>query len=157
MKSKHQKRVEQFMHLAKQKVPNAPINKPTLILRFLRAKLILEEALETVEALGFELNLTKFNSNSKHFILKDTNKFNLIETVDGCADLKVVVTGTLSSFGLDDEPIQELVDNNNLAKFAPGSYIDNAGKLIKPPNHQPPDIQTEIERQINEKSAKNIL
>ncbi|RME85522.1 MAG: hypothetical protein D6785_04320, partial [Planctomycetota bacterium] len=52
MKSPHQKRVEEFMRLAGQEIPEVP-TLPDEKTRLLRSKLILEEALETIHALGF--------------------------------------------------------------------------------------------------------
>ena len=51
MKSEHQKRVESFMRLAKQDVPEK-VTIPSDEVCRLRASLILEEALETISSLG---------------------------------------------------------------------------------------------------------
>ena len=64
----------------------------------------------------------------------------MVETIDGCCDLAVVTTGTLSACGVPDLPFQQAVDQNNLEKFGPGNTIRDDGKLIKPPGHKPPDI-----------------
>lgn len=40
----------------------------------------------------------------------------------------------------DDVIPQQLVDENNLAKFGPGGYRRDDGKWIKPPGHKPPAI-----------------
>ncbi len=50
--SSHQQRVEHFMRQARQPLPEEP-SIPSEEIRRLRAKLILEEALETIKALGF--------------------------------------------------------------------------------------------------------
>jgi predicted HAD superfamily Cof-like phosphohydrolase len=71
---------------------------------------------------------------------------NTAEVIDGCCDLKVVTTGTLSAFGLPDELFQEEVDTNNLAKFGPGGRRREDGKWVKPPNHKPPDIAGLLKR-----------
>ncbi len=136
MRSEHQKRVDEFMRLANQELPITPVM-PGAAVRKLRANIILEEALETIQGLGFTVTLRPFDNS---FGLEETCAPNLIEAVDGCCDLRVVTTGTLSALGVSDEPVQLEVDLNNLAKFGPGGYRREDGKWMKPPGHQPPDI-----------------
>ena len=64
---------------------------------------------------------------------------------DGCADIKVVTTGTLSAFGIPDMMIQEEVDAANLRKFSEGGYRREDGKWMKPPDWTPPDIDGILE------------
>lgn len=153
--SDHQQRVEHFMRLAKQDVPRTPTI-PSPEVRALRARLILEEALETIDALGCEVVsgdqikhylITAKALKSGAVIITPTHDPDLTEIVDGCADIMVVTTGTLSACGVKDAVPQRLVDENNLAKFGPGHTIREDGKLIKPPGHKPPDLAGEIERQ----------
>jgi predicted HAD superfamily Cof-like phosphohydrolase len=145
------------MQLAGQATPDVPTF-PSQEVRLLRAKLILEKALETIHALGFNPRVKSYGAPPLDGVPVTTNSVSLIpldqgyETAcsvldrlvaiaDGCADLSVVTTGTLSACGIPDLPILEAVDNNNLAKFGPGHYIRSDGKLIKPPDHQPPDLK----------------
>lgn len=149
MKTQHQQRIEKFMHLAKQDVPTKPKLPSDDVLR-LRANLIFEEALETIKALGCEVlyergnNLTKNNCS-----IVNVGEANLIEIADGCADVSVVTIGTLSACGISDKELLQLVDENNLEKFGEGHTIRADGKLIKPPNHQPPKIKEYLEK-LNE-------
>lgn len=140
MKSEHQQRIEKFMELAGQKLPTKP-TLPNLETRKLRAKLILEEALETVDALGLyaETDREAIDLRIDDIIFKELAEPNLIGIVDGCCDLSVVTIGTLSACGVPDIPVLQLTDENNLAKFGPGGYRREDGKWIKPPNHKPPD------------------
>jgi predicted HAD superfamily Cof-like phosphohydrolase len=145
LRSPHQRRVDKFMRLAHQSVPLKPqILTPEQ--RVLRARLIMEEALETVEALGVKI---EFSASIQHSDVTlelgfDDLKFraegvmDLVGTVDGCFDLRVVTTGTLSAVGVPDSG-QRIVDDNNLDKFGPGHSIDSFGKLVKPPGHRPPN------------------
>lgn len=128
------------MQKAGQEVPTSP-TLPSLEVRKLRAKLILEEALETVHALGFSVQYDNYNSRNHDVLFVDENDPNIEEVIDGCCDVKVVTTGTLVAFGLPDDPFQDEVDDNNLAKFGPGHSIRGDGKLIKPPGHKPPKIK----------------
>ncbi len=150
MPTPHFRRVREFMQKAGQETPSEP-TVPDAATRVLRAKLILEEALETVEALGVAVHT---NGESTVQITGDTDlKFEAVGEVDlegmvdGCADISVVTIGTLIAFGVDDEPILEEVDQANLRKFAPGSYVRDDGKWMKPPDWQPPDIMGTIEKQ----------
>lgn len=126
-------------------------HKPTLPSpeeRLLRARLILEEALETIQGLGFGLRCAQEDPNVGYelldmvdFAFDEVDGGDLIEVADGCADLSVVTIGTLIACGIPDQALLELVDKNNLAKFGEGGRRDEkTGKWIKPPGHQPPDV-----------------
>ena len=111
----------------------------------------LEEALETVEALGVQVALTDADGkpiiDRKALAFSAPNDVDLEGVVDGCADISVVTVGTFIAFGVDDEPILEEVDAANLRKFAPGSYRREDGKWMKPPGWTAPDIMGTVERQ----------
>lgn len=140
-RSGHQHRIDEFMRLAKQELPKVPCVPSNEVLR-LRAKLILEEALETVRAMG--IVVTRRGYEIEHVdqleFLWTGDVPDLIEIADGCADLSVVTIGTLSACGIGDKELLECVDRNNLDKFGPGHSIRADGKLVKPADHQPPDI-----------------
>jgi predicted HAD superfamily Cof-like phosphohydrolase len=146
MKSVHQQRVEKFMGLAGQNIPASPIA-PDLETRELRARLILEESLETIKALGFQVMAKEEIVDEDLVRFVDCFEPDLIEIADGCADIKVVTTGTLSACGIEDEELQCDVDQNNMAKFGPGGFRRDDGKWVKPPNHQPPNISKILEDQ----------
>ncbi|QXD16343.1 hypothetical protein GQ464_005160 [Rhodocaloribacter litoris] len=152
MPTPHYQRVREFMQKAGQETPDVP-TVPDAETRLLRAKLILEEALETVKALGVGVRVTTDDGTEVDFNHVDHLDFvaqgeaDLEGVVDGCADISVVTIGTLIAFGIDDEPVLEEVDRANLRKFAPGSYRREDGKWMKPPGWTPPDILGVIERQ----------
>ena len=124
--------------------------------RLLRAKLILEEAIETIRAMGVGVRLRETGGQGG-VVTVDPHELSfyingavdLEEVVDGCADISVVTIGTLIAFGVDDEPVLEEVDQANLRKFGPGSYERDDGKWIKPPDWTPPDILGVLERQAS--------
>ncbi len=151
MPTPHYTRVAQFMRQAGQDVPAAP-TVPDEETRRLRAKLILEEALETVKALGVGVRVTTEDGREVDFSHIDHLDFfsegavDLEGVVDGCADISVVTIGTLIAFGVDDAPVLEEVDRANLRKFGPGSYARADGKWMKPPDWRPPDIRGVLER-----------
>lgn len=148
MKTEHQLNVENFMLLAGQAVPSTPMI-PSEDIRRLRAKLIFEETLETIKALGFSIEIDMGPSqgllvldeiDGDEVMLCAGLEPDLEQIVDGCCDIKVVTTGTLSACGVQDHAYQNEVDHNNLAKFGPGHSRRADGKLIKPPDHKPPRI-----------------
>ena len=145
--SMHQFRVAKFMSLARQELPYVPMV-PVESIRRLRAALILEEALETVKALGFDAHVFP-GGNNKHIVQLHPHDqgCDIVEVIDGCCDVAVVTTGTLCAFGVGDCTPQLLVDQNNLDKFGPGHSYRADGKLIKPPDHKPPALMSELVRQ----------
>lgn len=150
MPTPHFLRIREFMQNAGQDTPST-VTIPDDETRILRAKLILEEALETVTALGVTATVAP-ESNGKlerntSLAFSITGEPDLEEIVDGCADISVVTIGTLIAFGVDDEPILEEVDKANLRKFAEGSYRREDGKWMKPPGWTKPDILGRIESQ----------
>ena len=143
LSSPHQFRVNSFMKLAGQEVPSIP-QTPSEKVRELRARLILEEALETIAGLGVSIlyyGVEVSWDKKGHFQFIADKTFDMVESVDGCADLSVVTIGTFSALGCLDNPFLKAVDLNNLKKFGPGSYRDASGKWIKPPDHRPPPIR----------------
>ena len=153
MPTPHYTRVREFMQKVGQETPSSPVI-PDERTRLLRAKLILEEAIETIRAMGVEVRLRGADGQAgvvtvdPHELAFAINgDVDLEGVVDGCADISVVTIGTLISFGVDDEPILEEVDQANLRKFGPGSYAREDGKWIKPPDWTPPDILGVLERQ----------
>jgi predicted HAD superfamily Cof-like phosphohydrolase len=144
MRSKHQRRIEDFMLLAGQEVKYFP-RIPTDEIRKLRATLIFEEARETLDALGFGVEIT--GPHPKDFNLIGGETCNIIEVADGCADISVVTIGTLSAFGISDKPLLKEVDESNLRKFGPGGYRREDGKWIKPPDWKSPDIEGVLVKQ----------
>lgn len=145
MKSEHQLNVEAFMLRAKQEVPLVP-TEPSAEVRLLRAKLILEEAQETIIALGCRIALIEGDDNfSLEAAIDECQPFIMTEVIDGVCDLSVVGIGTLSAMGVPDLPFIREVDANNLAKFKPGHSLREDGKLQKPPGHKPPDLRRILE------------
>lgn len=120
--------MKELMARAGQDIPDKPVV-PDGKTRVLRAKLILEEALETVKALGVKVEFRPDEggsmwSGSSH-VIEDLSRMrfsspgegDLEGICDGCADVIVVTTGTLIACGVKDEALQEEVDENNLKKF----------------------------------------
>lgn len=123
--------------MAGQDVPTKPTVPPADVLK-LRAKLIFEESMETIQALACDVVL---NASGELEVVQVTDSVHrILDVLDGCADLSVVTIGTLSSFGMPDKPILREVDDANLRKFGEGSYRREDGKWIKPKNWKAPDL-----------------
>jgi predicted HAD superfamily Cof-like phosphohydrolase len=141
----HNKRVKEFMQKANQETPSMP-GVPDEETRLLRARLILEECLETIEALGVALV-----DYPDGLDLKVVGVGDMVEVMDGIADICVVANGTAIAYGVDMERIQYLVDQSNLDKFRGDAHEDpETGKWIKPSDWEPPNIAEEIGAQMNE-------
>lgn len=160
---RHQRSVNDFMSRAGQQLPTSP-TMPDINVRRLRAALILEEAVETVKALGFEIQVSgeveyeegvgaitfsvaKRSGGYPHIHLEPVFEPSLVEIIDGCCDTHVVTTGTLSACGIDESTFQDIINESNLAKFGPGGYRRDDGKWIKPPDWKKPDIAGAIARE----------
>jgi predicted HAD superfamily Cof-like phosphohydrolase len=153
----HINAVREFMRRAGQQIPRHPVV-PDVDTRVLRAKLIMEEALETITALGVQVrrplrsggsvsSYTELLLRANDLIFEACLPVDLVEVADGCADIIVVTTGTALACGIDLEPVQQMVDKSNLAKFGPGGYRRDDGKWIKPPDWEAPPIEDELRRQ----------
>ena len=145
MPTAHYNRVKTFMQKVGQDTPEVATI-PDEKTRILRAKLILEEALETVDALGVRVQIGGHELEEEGLVYSGGKEVNMQEVADGCADISVVTIGTLIAFGIDDEPLLEEVDESNLRKFGEGSYRREDGKWMKPPGWTPPNIMAAIDR-----------
>ena len=101
-------------------------------IRRLRAKLILEEALEFVAASGIDQDelLAELPVLHPHA--------NFPVAVDGLCDLLYVVYGSGVAFGVDLREPFTAVHRANMAKFGGGTRED--GKIQKPPDWKAPDL-----------------
>lgn len=141
----HTKKVCEFLKKAGYNIPNKPTI-PTYKTRLLRARLIAEEAVETINALGFAVIIidnTMMDFNETLF------KPDLEKIIDGCCDVHVVTTGTMLACGIQTTEFQDEIDENNLTKVSGEMNYDEYGKLLKPSSWKPPRIK-EILKKIRE-------
>lgn len=143
---------------------------PSPEIRRLRAALILEEAFETISALGFSMRFTQSDGVPVcvEFIeFRDTGLFDEIARVgfgddspftlesvlrpiaDGCADLKVVTVGTEIACGINGKPIFEEVMRSNMTKDFTGAQRGD-GKILKGKNYTPPDLEPILKSQMKQ-------
>lgn len=151
----HINNVKTFMERAGQNVPKK-ITIPDEKTRLLRAKLVIEEALEMCEALGVAIypksedDRLKSN-NDLNFYIDSDNEPNLVEIADAAVDiLWVSVSGPMIDIGCVDK-LQECVaevDRSNLSKFIDGHKCPDSGKWIKGPSYSPANIKGIINSEI---------
>ena len=124
---------------------------PTVALRDneLRAKLIMEEAVETCAALGFGVSASIYDGDPKEnegfggnvrlvgAFWKIFDKPDLLETIDGLCDLIYVICGTAVAAGVDLDPHYAEVQKANMMKLLGPKRAD--GKQLKPEGWKPPD------------------
>ena len=114
-------------------------DKPELRERVLRARLVHEEAMELVTALGCRV------VDGQVVDAPDIQP-DFVEAIDAMADTIYVVMGTAVSAGIDLEPFYNEVQKTNLAKL--GGPVDGGGKIGKPPGWKPPQIAEILEQYI---------
>jgi predicted HAD superfamily Cof-like phosphohydrolase len=127
----------------------------------LRLKLISEEFLELLEACSTHTHYTRHDAivHQRHEIARakeivsgiigrvHQQDVDLVEFVDALADLDYVIEGSRLEFGVDGGPVAAEVHRSNIAKAGPGSTVREDGKIQKPPNWTPPDIEGELRKQ----------
>lgn len=147
--NKIQQQVKDFMLRAKQECPDKA-RVPSAEDRILRARLILEEALEYIEASGLEAVFNDKQITMPEILIREDdpcgNPADLVSMADAVADLLYVTYGSAVSCGLDMEPIQQSVHENNLSKFD-DCWFDDFGKLRKGPNYLPVDLAPLVNQQ----------
>lgn len=152
---KIQSGVKAFMQEAGQNVRETPTSKIPTEEKKLRVKLLLEEVLEFAEASGVDVKVS-LNGQVWHledleddFEYLDVDEATLEDVADAFADISYVNYGAALAYGIDMEPIEQIVQDANMAKFKEGSYRRDDGKWMKPPDWEDPapKIAAEIERQ----------
>lgn len=140
------------MGKAGQTVPTVPIM-PDLAIRVLRARLLLEETVETINALGCEVVMKDGELTVRNDFLRTPS---IVETIDGCCDVSVIAIGTLSALGCPDGPFLAEVDAANLRKFEGDAHRDSHGKWIKPSNFVGPNIEGRL-AELRGHGSANVL
>lgn len=143
--TKGQKQVAEFMKFFGQATPEKPVQLNEASAQ-LRARLILEEALETiVKGLGLAVVITtkaggiRVDANNladiigeKGILFPKEKEVDLVELADGLADLAYVGEfGTAVAAGIDLEPIQDEVHASNMTKAWTEEDVEK-GKLLYP-------------------------
>lgn len=122
-----QRSIQEWMNQFRQETPASPAI-PSLEVRRLRAKIVLEEALELIMALGIgsisddfgcviDLEEVAIALKRPDCVLNEDMLPNLILIADGCADLRVVTVGTEVACGIDGERTMDEVMRSNFTKL----------------------------------------
>jgi predicted HAD superfamily Cof-like phosphohydrolase len=147
--NKIQRQVKEFMLNARQDCPDKA-TVPDASTRILRARLLLEEVFEYIEASGLEAVIDGKKIEFDKILFREDdpcgNPADLVKMVDAIADISYVNYGAAVSCGVDMEPIETEVHRSNISKFIDG-YEDTNGKWIKGPSFSPPDIKSYLESQ----------
>lgn len=93
-----------------------------------------------------DLRIRLINEEAHEFAVA-THEGDMIAVADALADLLYVVYGAAVAWGIEINPVFLEVHRANMQKFAPGSYEREDGKWMKPPDWQPPDIESVLEAQ----------
>lgn len=64
----------------------------------------------------------------------------LVGVADAIADLIYVLVGTAHEYGIPLEAVWREVHRTNMAKYGPGSWQREDGKIMKPADWVPPDL-----------------
>ena len=133
----------------RQLVPTVPCIPPTDV-RLLRAQLVLEEALETVHALGFSVQVGAAEVVVRHVddveFFEHGSDLNLGDMIDGACDTIYVAVGVLASCGVPDGLCMDRVLTANGHKFINGPVInEKTGKYLKPAGWKAPVYDDIIE------------
>jgi predicted HAD superfamily Cof-like phosphohydrolase len=146
-----QRDVRTMMELYQQEVNSTPTMPQDPAYRALRARLVLEEALEFVEAMGVSVTMEhgeeQFTIRStKDLTLRPTLTPNLVKAADAVGDLLVVTYGGANAIGINAPVVFEEVHRSNMTKIWPDGTIhkDENGKVVKPDSYSPADISRVI-------------
>lgn len=145
----HQKDVKTFMETMGQPVPSYPTleNYPLEM----RARLILEETLEFIEASGLKVSIDLFEGPG----IKSTgNPPDWPEMIDAICDLLYVTYGAAVAMGVNVEPFWKAVHDSNMQKLAGKTRED--GKRMKPEGWQPPDIKGILKSEVEKAGYMNL-
>lgn len=106
----------------------------------LRARLIAEEARETLEAItGRKVTI---EIGPDQYVMGP----DLLAAIDGMCDLLCVIYGTAEEFGVDLAPFWEEVHRSNMAKE--GGPVREDGKRLKPLGWTPPALDVILARLV---------
>ena len=113
--------------------------------RLLAANLVVEEALEFADALGFN---AEEQENGSIKLVPSGREPDLVKAIDGLGDILVVTYGGFNRLGVLAEPVFREVNRSNMSKVWPDGTIhkrESDGKVIKPDSYSPADIKGVIE------------
>lgn len=124
---------------SRQAVPNL-YTVPNREVRRLWAKLLLEETLETITALGFKVIDDENSDDGIKLSTYELDHQPLEDIINGCCDTMYVATGVLTMCGVPDIGHLMEVNQANASKFPDcEAIVDSNGKFLKPEGWQLPN------------------
>lgn len=93
---------------------------PSVNERLLRGKLLVEEVMETLEAMGLALtckDMVNYSASNVGVIHVEQSIYDPIGTADGLADIKVIANGTAVAFGIPQTKADREVWASNMTKL----------------------------------------
>lgn len=143
-----QSQVREFMLGSGQECPTS-LKIPDKQTRSLRVRLLLEEVLEFAESIGIEITGKYFDGDLclEDLFFDDLEYVDLTGVADALADINYVSYGAAVACGLDLEPIEQAVHDNNMTKFIDG-WVDENGKFRKGPLYKPLDLKPLVDAQL---------
>ena len=142
--SKLQSQVREFMTAFGQHIESKPTVPSDDVVR-LRARLVVEECFEMLEAMYNDDRLYWVEQDLMYMLRESEVRVDMVELSDAFGDLDYVVEGSRLAFGIDGEPIADAIHASNMAKA--GGYADEHGKWRKPADWKAPDILGELRKQ----------
>lgn len=156
--NKFQEQVKEFHETFDVPIHDKPLCSIAKERALLRAKLIMEEAEETIRGMGCKQDEDGFID------LMDDTEFNMVEVADGIADLIYVALGAALEFGIDIEPIFNEVHRSNMSKAWSTEEVEKGlpdgvsaheieglfpmwcvkradGKILKSPSYSPANVR----------------
>lgn len=130
--------VRQFMLVSEQECPTEPTIPRQHILK-LRGKLIMEEAFETLTALGLTACIELGDGEFLDIFgveLRHSGTPNLTLIADGIADTHYVLTGTSVACGINEEKVFNEVHRSNMSKCWTSTDVANATRRDAQELHQ---------------------
>ncbi len=110
---------------------------PQIAEKELRAKLLREEFEEFLEAIALKATEDGFEPTGEDENLEDA--------VDALGDMLYLILGTAVAWGVNLDPILEVIHGANMRKERGGRRAD--GKILKPPGWEAPDIAATLRAQ----------
>lgn len=114
---------------------------PSLKERILRCTLVMEEALELVEASG--LMFIQCDDGNWALYAKPDAMPDIVAVADATGDLAYVVEGVNLKWGIDSEVVGAEVHRSNMSKVWPDGTVHRRadGKVMKPETYSPPNLE----------------
>lgn len=145
--------VQEFHEAFGHPVRKEPVVPPVGEIKF-RARFILEETVELIQALGGDKTTNRHLARAIDLLERardqiamapdyEFNAVDLIGVADALGDLDYIINGAALTFGMPQPEVVIEIHSSNMTKLSPdGKPIYNEeGKVVKGPNYRAPDLK----------------